>query len=342
MSRMGDLDTLVRPGDNQWPLGDTGRALVDEVTHQIPVASTGGYPRIFSAVFGQCWAIMPEKLLAMVDFLRMKGDGFALTPEQIEARIGDRARPEAKRTGNGVAVLPVFGVLAHRMNLMTEISGGTSTEILGQWFDSAMADKSVGTIVLDIDSPGGSVHGLQELSDKIYKARGKKTVVAVANDLAASAAYYIATAADRVVVTPGGLVGSVGTVAVHTETSKMDQEIGVKHTLIHAGKNKVDGNPYEPLSDSGREDVQRLVDEYYDQFVSDVARNRGLDEGKVVAKFGQGRVYGGRDAIKRGMADKVSTLDATLASLGVAAEASGGRPVRNADMARRRMALDPA
>lgn len=331
MSRMSDLDTLVQASDLE------ACRTADRLA-----AGAGQYPRIFSAVFGQCWAIMPDKLLAMVDFLRLRGEGFALTPEQIEARIGARARPEAKRTGDGVAVLPVFGVLAHRMNLMTEISGGTSTEILGQWFDTAVADKSVGTIVLDIDSPGGSVHGLQELSDKIYKARGKKTIIAIANDLAASAAYWIATAADRVVVTPGGLVGSVGTVAVHTETSKMDEEAGVKHTLIHAGKNKVEGNPYEPLTESARDDVQRLVDQYYDQFISDVARNRGVDESKVFGSFGQGRVYGGRDAVKRGMADKVATLDATLASLGVTADAGEARPVRSVDVARRRMALDPA
>lgn len=333
MSRMSDLDMLVQAGEVHSTLMRNGKEL--GVAH---------YPRIFSAVFGQCWAIMPEKLLAMVDFLRMKVEGAAISPGISPVTIDARARPEAKRTGNGVAVLPVFGVLAHRMNLMTEISGGTSTEILGQWFDSAVGDKSVGTIVLDIDSPGGSVHGLQELSDKIYRARGEKTIVAVANDLAASAAYYIATAADRVVVTPGGLVGSVGTVAVHTETSKMDEEVGVKHTLIHAGKNKVDGNPYEPLSDSGREDVQRLVDEYYGQFVSDVARNRAVKKSDVLRDFGQGRVYGGREAIDRGMADKVGTLDATLASLGVTAEAGGARPVRSkhpsVDVARRRLALN--
>lgn len=331
MSKMSDLDTLMQADDPE--ASRTAEALA---------GVAGRYPRIFSAVFGQCWAIMPDKLLAMVDFLRMRVDGIAFVSDDIiQARADARARPEAKRTGNGVAVLPVFGVLAHRMNLMTEISGGTSTEILGQWFDSAMADKSVGTIVLDIDSPGGSVHGLQELSDKIYKAQGKKSIVAVANDLAASAAYWIATAADRIVVTPGGLVGSVGTVAVHTETSKMDEDAGVKHTLIHAGKNKVEGNPYEPLTDSARDDVQRLVDEYNDQFVSDVARNRGVSEGKVVANFGQGRVYGGRDAIKRGMADKVGTLDATLASLGVTAEAGGPRPVRSFALAHRRMELTP-
>lgn len=348
MSRMSDLDTLVQAGDPD--ACRTADRLLRQPPRQVDKEVTTNvvcYPRIFSAVFGQCWAIMPDKLLAMVEVLRLRSGGIAFSRElnQIDTEIGARARPEAKRTGNGVAVLPIFGVLAHRMNLMTDISGGTSTEILGQWFDSAVSDKSVGTIVLDIDSPGGSVHGLQELSDKIYKARGEKKIVAVANDLAASAAYYIATAADHVVVTPGGLVGSVGTVAVHTETSKMDEEAGVRHTLIHAGKNKVDGNPFEPLTDSARDDVQRIVDEYYGQFVSDVARNRGVKKSEVLRDFGQGRVYGGRDAIERGMADKVGTLDATLASLGVTAEAGGSRPVRNEhpslDIARRRLALDP-
>ena len=343
MGKMSDLDRLVRAGDPEALR--TAKYLASEGCGAVVETSMGAgrYPRIFSAVFGQCWAIMPDKLMAMVDFLRMKVDGVSLNANATI--IGARAvQPEAKRTGNGVAVLPVFGVLAHRMNLMTEISGGTSTEILGQWFDAAVADKSVGTIVLDVDSPGGSVHGMQELSEKIFKARGKKDIVAVANDLAASAAYWVASAADRIVVTPGGLVGAVGTLAIHTESSKRDEETGVKHTLIHAGKNKVDGNPYEPLTQSAEEDIQRIIDEYYDQFVSDVARNRGISESKVLAKFGQGRVYGGRDATKRGMVDKVGTLDATLMSLGVAAEAGGARPVRSehpsVDVARRRLALN--
>lgn len=270
------------------------------------------YRQVASVVFGDVWAILPQTLNVIGDLVRMRIEGERLTDEEIEARIGSR-RQRAKQITGKVAVLPVLGVISQRMNMMSEISGGTSTELLGTEFDALANDPAIGAIVLDVDSPGGSVNGLQELSDKIFRARKpERPIVAVANGMAASAAYYIASAADEVVVSPGSEVGSVGTLALHTETSGLDEKVGIKNTLITFGENKGEGSSIEPLSDGARADLQRRVDEYGRQFVADMARNRDVSKSHVMDNFGQGRVFQGKDAIRRGMADRVATLDEVL------------------------------
>lgn len=278
--------------------------------------SNDKYRRILSAFYGECWAILPEKLAAIAEFLELKASGAVLSDEEIEARVG-RPRKATRRVAGNVAVLPLLGVMGQRMNMMLDMSGGTSTDIFGQWFDSAMADKSVGAVVLDIDSPGGSVFGLEALSKKIFEARGKKPIIAVANSLAASAAYYVGTAADELVMSPGALVGSVGTVAMHTDISARDEKEGFKTTLISAGEHKTEGNPFEPLTTDARGDFQAKVDMYYEQFTSDVARNRGTTKAMVKRHFGGGRVYGTTEARNRNMADREATLEQVLSELGV-------------------------
>ena len=149
--------------------------------------------------------------------------------------------------------------------------GGTSTERLGHQIDAAVNDDSIKTIILDIDSPGGSVAGVPEVADKIFKARDKKPVVAVANSMAASAAYWIGSAAQELVVIPSGMVGSIGVISAHTDVSKFEENQGFKTTLITAGKFKAEGNMFEPLGTEALESIQSVVDEYYDSFVSAVA-----------------------------------------------------------------------
>ncbi len=294
------------------------------------------HDRVNPLLLGRCWAIMPDRAAALAELMQVQAQNAPLSAQEINDRLGSRAS-ESQVTVGAVAVLPVYGILSHRARSFF----GISTEELGLWFDEWVADDDIRAIVLDVDSPGGSVHGLQELSDKIYHARslaagGQGTkIVAVANSLAASAAYYIATAADELVVTPGGLVGSVGTIGIHTEFSKMLDDVGIKPTIIFAGQHKKEGNALEPLTDDAHDDIQRIVDEYYAQFVKDVARNRGVKTSVVEANFGQGRVYGGADAVKRGMADRVATLEEVIA--GLREEATPKGP--SAEFTRRRGAM---
>lgn len=260
------------------------------------------------------WAILPNKLAVLEEVVARYVAGEKLDADEIQARIHGAIRPES-RAVSSVAVLPLFGTIFPRANMMTDISGATSAERFGAQFSELMDDPNIEAIVLDVDSPGGQINGVEELASRIFASRGKKPVVAVANHLMASAAYWIATAADEVVVTPSGEVGSIGVFAAHKDMSKAMEMEGVKVSMISAGKFKTEGNPYEPLAEEARAAIQGRVDEAYDTFINTIARNRGISPDDVRNNFGEGRTVGARQAVKLGMADRVSTLEETISRL---------------------------
>lgn len=268
------------------------------------------YSNIYKALMTTPWAIMPSKLEAIIEFIELKANGMA-TPE-IQAAA---SRPRADKQGN-IAIIPVHGVVSQRMNMLQEFSGGTSTELLTAQINESINDSSIKSIVLDIDSPGGSVYGVAEVSDVIYAAREKKHITAVSNSLAASAAYWIGSAASEFVVTPGGDVGSIGVYTAHQDVSAMQEAVGVKTTLVSAGKHKVAGNPYEPLSEETLAMIQSSVNDYYDMFTGAVAKHRGVGINDVKNGYGEGRVVGAKEGLKLGMIDRIATLDDVLTKMG--------------------------
>jgi len=274
------------------------------------------YQRIRGEFYGKPWAILPDKLHQITQLLQFAAEGGKFTDEEVRERIGAGPRVTPKTPGM-VALIPIYGVVSNRMNMMSEISGGTSVEKLTSSYRAALSDTNVKAIVFDVDSPGGSVDGVPELADEIYSSRGKKPQIAVANTMAASAAYWLASAADELVVTPSGAVGSIGVWGAHEDYSKALEQEGVKVTLISAGKYKVEGNPYEPLSEEARNALQADVDNFYSMFVNAVAKNRGVASSAVSDGYGQGRMVMASLAVKQGMADSVATLDQTLARFGV-------------------------
>lgn len=291
------------------------------------------YEHIIRAVFDEPWAIMQTKLDAICALIQLRAAGGFVPQPEIDAIVAASPRP-AQRTSGAVAVIPVFGVIAQRMNLMTQMSGGTSTEALAGAFREAVNDDAIGSIILNIDSPGGSVYGVQELADVIYGARGRKPVVAVANSLAASAAYWLGSQADEFVVTPSGEAGSIGVIASHIDQSAHNEAEGVRVSYITAGKFKAEGNPDEPLTDEGRGYIQSRVDAYYADFVKAVARGRGVKVSDVTGGMGEGRVVGARDAVRLGMADRVEPLEATIARLQSGRGWTRGRAAAEGDASR--------
>jgi signal peptide peptidase SppA len=173
--------------------------------------------------------------------------------------------------------------------------------------------------VIDVDSPGGTVSGVDELATEIYNARkqGTKKITAVSDCLCASAAYWIASQANEVVVSPTSLTGSIGVYQLHEDDSEMLSQVGVKVTLISAGPYKTEGNNYEPLGEEARVAMQGMVDDFYGMFTKAVARGRGVAVKAVSGGFGQGRVLTAQDAVKQGLADRIATLDEVLAKFGV-------------------------
>lgn len=283
------------------------------------------YAHIISEFYASPWAILPEKLAVLQSLIALWATG-EKTPAMEVAEIVAATPREKARTDGAIAVLPLMGVLAQRSNLLDDTSGATSIERFSSLFRQALADQEVGAIIIQVDSPGGSVYGIQEAADLIFRSReaaSGKRIVAVADSLAASAAYWIASAADEISVTPGGEVGSIGVLTAHDDMSAMMERLGVTRTYISAGRYKVEGHPYAPLDDEARVAIQERVDDYYTAFVASVARGRGVTPAAVREGFGEGRVVGAALALQLGMADRVETLRQVVERIGGRRSASG-------------------
>ena len=269
------------------------------------------------------WALMPERLQAMTAVLTRWSSDEPPSEETLFQVNADRVLRDTRKqfaaanAGAGIAVLPLYGVVTQRGNMVDDISGpgSTSTQKFTSALRQVLADDTVGQILIDIDSPGGSVYGVAELATEIVKARAQKPVVAVANSLAASAAYWIGCSAGEFYVTPGGEVGSIGVWQAHFDYSKALEEEGVKPTLISAGKFKVEGNPYVPLDPEAQAFMQSRVDDYYNAFIKAVAKGRGVSVADVRDGMGEGRVLGADAALAANMVDGIATFDDVLAKM---------------------------
>jgi signal peptide peptidase SppA len=278
-----------------------------------------GYLNLLRKAAQTPWAILPADFAIIVDVLSRRAAGERLDDSELHARI-QAARPAHRQSRvaadpGAVAVLPLHGPIFPRANLMTELSGATSLATFRTWLREALENEQVGSIVLDVHSPGGVIDLVPETAAEIREARATKPIIAVANTQAASAAYWIASQADELVVTPSGDVGSIGVFAAHDDISRALDMRGVTTTLVSAGKYKVEGNPFEPLGDEARAALQETVDEFYDMFVRDVATGRRSTSVAVRDGFGQGRMVTATRAVALGMADRVDTLERTIRDL---------------------------
>jgi capsid assembly protease len=293
------------------------------------------------------WALMPERLSAVTAVIaRWSGDARA-SDEVMHSIAADRSARDARRqaslsnSGGGIAVLPLYGVVTQRGNMVDDVSGpGTaSTQQFSNMLRAALQDETVTQILIDIDSPGGSVYGVVELADEIVSARAQKPVVAIANSLAASAAYWIGCSASEFYVTPGGEVGSIGVWQAHQDYSKAMDEAGVKTTLISAGKFKVEGNPYAPLDEEAQGFMQSRVDDYYAAFTKAVAKGRGVPISQVRDGMGQGRVLGADAALASSMVDGIATFEDVVKKMRTDARAQIKPNASRLNQARNSLAL---
>lgn len=273
------------------------------------------YPAVLQTFSRTPWAILPEKLEEMRALLRVKARGGEVSADQIREITAARRADGVQMVGR-IALLPVFGVIAQRVGMMGEASGGVGTEALGARLDALMNDREVKSIVMVFDSPGGSVYGVQELGDKIRGYRAAKKIVGVADSVAASAAYWLLSQTAEVNVTPSGQVGSIGVIIAHEDWSAAMEQAGVKVSYITSSAYKAEGAPEFPLSDEARADLQAKVNHYHSAFVGAIAKGRGVTEHKVSTGYGEGRMVTAQDAVDRGMADRVATLETVLRRLG--------------------------
>lgn len=292
------------------------------------------------------WALMPDRLQAIASVLSRWSNGrepedsvqFQINTDRVVRTT--RKQYAAEHSALGIAVLPLYGVITQRGNMVDNISGPgcTSTEQFSAALRQLLADTSVGQILIDIDSPGGSVYGVAELANEIFKARSQKPIIAIANSLAASAAYWIGCSASEFYVTPGGEVGSIGVWQAHQDFSKAFDDAGIKTTLISAGTYKVEGNPYGPLDSEAQAFMQSRVEDYYQAFAQSVAKGRNISVSDVISGMGQGRVLGADAAMKQGMVDGVASFDQVL--LKMQKQARTTNPLRSTQAPRIQHARD--
>lgn len=290
------------------------------------------YPHVLAAFYGSPWSILPAKLHEIEAVLWRRITGGSQPVEPVAFDEGDFASPSQDKQKpytlqGAAAVIQVHGTITPRPSAFSSWSGGTSAEGIGRAVEQAAADPQAEAIVLDIDSPGGSVFGMPEAAGKILAARKSKPIYAVANHVAASAAYWIASQAHTIAVTPAGQVGSVGVIWAHTDVSAFDEKAGVKTTYITAGQFKAEGAQESPLSPEARDEMQRVVNEYYAMFVASVAKGRGLKAERIEKDFGQGRMRLAAEAVELRMADRVATLEQIVAEINATRTAKTKRKV---------------
>ncbi|AGH98949.1 hypothetical protein A11S_2151 [Micavibrio aeruginosavorus EPB] len=232
------------------------------------------------------------------------------SPQAVAAKLGRNLQNTYSVTEReGVAIIPVAGPLFRYANLFTMISGASSYELIARDFTAALENPNIKGIILDIDSPGGEVNGVSELSNMVYAARGKKPVVAYASGDAASGAYWIASAADEIVVSETSAMGSIGVVGMYQGKSGKSAE------TVEIVSSQSPHKRLDPTSDDGRSRIQARIDSMADVFIGTIARNRDVSVEDVQNHYGGGDVMIGAKAVNAGMADRVGSLEGLIAEL---------------------------
>lgn len=260
----------------------------------------------FELAASHTWLMTAEALDTVMAVAAREGDVQAL-----EARLGrplDNTRSVTVR--DGVAIIPVSGPIFRHANLVTEISGATATGSLATDIQAALDNPSVNVLVLDIDSPGGEATGINELAEMIYQARGTKPIKAYVGGQAASASYWIASAANEVIVDDTAQLGSVGVVL---SLRKREDRPGEKSYEI-VSSNAPNKRP-DLETEAGRAQLQTRTDELANVFLDKVARNRSIPREEVNDRFRQGGIATGALAVEAGMADRLGSLEGLISEL---------------------------
>ncbi|MGV0084247.1 S49 family peptidase [Rahnella aceris] len=274
-------------------------------------------PHLAQRLFNTPLALHPRKAEVVMAALT---DRFGLTRIQSMSDWDDEDDSfsrQARDTGydvvEGIAIIPIQGTLVQKLGTLRPYSGMTGYDGIRACFLRALNDSEVKAICLDIDSPGGEVAGCFDLVDEIYAARGSKAVWAILSESAYSAAYALASAADKIIVPRTGGVGSVGVIVMHVDWSQKIKNDGLQVTIITYGDRKAESNPYEPLSETARKSIQSDIDEMGRLFVSTVSRNRGITEKTV--RDTEAACFLGADGVQLGLADRVASPDAAFRDL---------------------------
>ena len=217
---------------------------------------------------------------------------------------------------NNVGILRIEGVITQKSDIFTMIFGGATLDTLAEDFRSLVENDDIDTIILDIDSPGGTVSGVQEFANMVFDAREKKRIISISSSIMASAAMWIGAAADIVLISGGTVVtGSIGVLTTHVDVSGLEQDLGIKTTEITAGREKRIASTFAPLTDVGRSTLQAQVDKIMEVFVGDIAKFRGVSDQEVRSNMADGKTFIGDNAVKAGLVDDIKAFDLLIETI---------------------------
>lgn len=266
---------------------------------------------ILESAMSAPWAMLPERVEELLSIAARENE---VKPEVLEGyRASLAERGERLKVRDGVGILDVTGPLFKRANLFVAISGATSYEILRRDLQVALDDPAIHSIMLRVDSPGGEANGCDELAAAIYDARGKKPITAFVSGMACSGGYWIASAAEKIIVSDLAVLGSIGVVLGVEDRSAADEKRGVKKVEFVSSTSP--GKRPDIQTDEGKARIQKMVDDLAQVFISAVAQHRGVDVETVIKNFGAGGVEVGANAVALGMADEVGQFEAALTAL---------------------------
>jgi len=279
------------------------------------------------------WAIMPTALETIVNVVadHIEGKSIAIGASSHSKIISHTKYPN-------VAIVNIHGTIAKRLYGLEAISGGKTTIDIQSEIQAALENPNIDAIVLNVDSPGGTVDGTKELADFVREATAQKPIVAYADGLMASAAYWIGSAANKIVAFDTSQVGSIGVIVTHYDQSEKLKQNGVIATHIYAGKYKAYGNSTEPLATEAKEYIQSRVDYYYSLFVDSVAAHRAVDAKTVVESMAEGKIFIGRQAKIAGLIDEVGNIETAIRL--ALSELEGGTEIMNAEQMKKMSRAD--
>jgi capsid assembly protease len=264
--------------------------------------------RAFSLACSIPWAITPEALRQILEIsTREHIPDF----EAVEAKKARRldATDGARIREGGVAVIDVIGPIFRYANLFTEFSGGATISSLARDFNTALNDPQVKAIILNVDSPGGEIAGVGEFAKMVFDARARKPIVAYVGGLGASAAYWIASAAGEIIADATAMLGSIGVVAAVPNPDKRSAR-DVEFVSSQSPRKRPN-----PNTESGKGQIQALVDDLAAVFIADVAKHRAVSVDTVLQKFGEGAVLVGKKAVALGLADRMGSFEQVVSEL---------------------------
>lgn len=270
---------------------------------------TKNYIHLHDLVFNKPHLCTPEYAETVLAVLKEK---FNLEEGASSPDLEGRNPKDANLRGS-LQIIPIVGSMVHRGGSLDALSGIQSYQSIQAQIQEALDNPQVKQILLEMDSPGGSVAGAFDLKDFILKAKQEKPIYAIANDTMASAAYLIGSACTEVYATQTAQVGSIGVVAMHLDQSEKNRQEGVKPTFIYAGDFKTAGNPHQPLEGEPLAYLTQSVNDSYEMFVNAVASNRSVDA--QVIRDTEARVYRGETAKELGLVDGVMSMDSLLENL---------------------------